>query len=150
MDQYGRDYRTFSPLLLDTDTLPESMLEEDDVELVLVKAPSLYPYWYDQWEQQMEDYAARHDLKYYNFLEVMEEIGLDFHTDTYDGGLHLNLSGAEKLSRYFGELLARDCGLESRRGEEDLEREWEKKLADYRAEIERQTEALERRQAGEQ
>ena len=35
LDQYGRDYRTFSPLLLDTDTLPESMLEEDDVELVL-------------------------------------------------------------------------------------------------------------------
>ncbi len=33
--QYGRDYRTFSPLLLDTDTLPESMLEEDDVEEVL-------------------------------------------------------------------------------------------------------------------
>ena len=35
LEQYGRDYRTFSPLLLDTDTLPESMLDEDDVELVL-------------------------------------------------------------------------------------------------------------------
>ena len=86
----------------------------------------------------MEDYAAKNNLKYYNFLEMTEEIGLDFNTDTYDGGLHLNLSGAEKLSRYFGEILARDCGLESRRGEEDLEREWEKKLADYQAEIERQ------------
>ena len=32
---YQMDYRTFCPLLLDTDTPPESMLDEDDVELVL-------------------------------------------------------------------------------------------------------------------
>lgn len=35
LEQYSMDYRTFCPLLLDTDTLPESMLDEDDVELVL-------------------------------------------------------------------------------------------------------------------
>lgn len=118
------------------------LCRENGVELVLVKAPSLYPAWYEQWELQVEDYAAEHGLKYYNFLEMTEEIGLDFTQDTYDAGLHLNLSGAEKLSRYFGEILARDCGLASRRGEEALERRWEQKLADYRAEIERQTEAL--------
>lgn len=118
------------------------LCQENGVELVLVKAPSLYPAWYDQWEQQMEDYAAEHGLKYYNFLEMTEEIGLDFTQDTYDAGLHLNLSGAEKLSRYFGEILIKDCGLASRRGEEALEQRWEQKLADYRAEIERQTEAL--------
>lgn len=118
------------------------LCRENGVELVLVKAPSLYPAWYEQWELQVEDYAAEHGLKYYNFLEVTEEIGLDFTQDTYDAGLHLNLSGAEKLSRYFGEILMRDCGLASRRGEEALEQRWEQKLADYRAEIERQTEAL--------
>lgn len=118
------------------------LCKENGVELVLVKAPSLYPYWYDQWEEQMEDYAEKHHLKYYNFLEVTEEIGLDFSTDTYDAGLHLNLSGAEKLSRYFGKILAEDCGLKSRRGEDALEKAWEKKLAYYRAERERQTQAL--------
>lgn len=35
LEIYGMEYRTFCPLLLDTDTLPESMLDEDDVELVL-------------------------------------------------------------------------------------------------------------------
>lgn len=119
-----------------------TLCRENGVELVLVKAPSLYPAWYDQWELQVENYAAEHGLKYYNFLEMTEEIGLDFTQDTYDAGLHLNLSGAEKLSRYFGEILIRDCGLASRRGEEALEQRWEQKLADYRAEIERQTEAL--------
>ncbi|MEH2944363.1 hypothetical protein VSQ32_16260 [Lachnospiraceae bacterium KK002] len=35
LEMYGLDYRIFSPLLLDTDTPPESMLDEDDVEQVL-------------------------------------------------------------------------------------------------------------------
>ncbi len=119
------------------------LCRENDVELVLIKAPSLYPYWYDEWNQQMVDYAEEHGLKYYNFLEVTDEIGLDFSQDTYDSGLHLNLSGAEKLSKYFGRILAEDCGLKSRRGEDKLETEWEEKLKSYNAEIKRQKEALE-------
>ncbi len=119
------------------------LCEKNDVELVLVKAPSLAPYWYDEWEVQMEDYAREHDLKYYNFLELIDEVGLDFTTDTYDAGLHLNLSGAEKMAHYFGRVLAEDCGLENRRGEEELERAWEKKRQAYDAEIARQQEALE-------
>lgn len=118
------------------------LCKEQGVELILVKAPSLYPYWYEQWEEQMVDFAKENGLKYYNFLDCIDEIGLDFTQDTYDAGLHLNLSGAEKLSRYFGEKLAADCGMESRRGEDALEAEWTKKLADYEAEIARQTAAL--------
>lgn len=112
------------------------------VELVLMKAPSLYPYWYDQWEEQIEAYAKENNLKYYNFLEDIDEMGIDFTTDTYDAGLHLNLSGAEKLSAHIGELLVKDCGLESRHGEEKLEKSWEEKLKAYNAEIERQKEGL--------
>lgn len=117
------------------------LCEENDVELVFVKAPSLYPYWYDQWEQQIVDYAESHQLKYYNLLAAAQEIGLDYNTDTFDAGLHLNLSGAEKCSNYFGRILAEDCGLESRRGEQELEEQWQEKLSAYRQEIERQKQA---------
>ena len=116
------------------------LCEENGVELVLVKAPSLYPYWYDEWDEQIVSYAQEHNLKYYNLLSCAEEIGLDFSQDTYDGGLHLNLAGAEKLSRYFGEILIRDCGLESRRGEEKLEEAWEEKIALFHQEKEEQCE----------
>ncbi len=115
-----------------------ALCEENGVELVLVKAPSLYPYWYEEWDEQMVAYAQEHNLKYYNFLDCQEEIGLDFTEDTYDGGLHLNLSGAEKLSRYFGKILAEDCGLKNRQGEEALSKAWEIKIQDYNEEIERQ------------
>ena len=120
------------------------LCESQGVELILIKAPSLYPAWYEQWDEQMVTFAKNHNLKYYNFLDSLDEIGLDFTQDTYDAGLHLNLSGAEKLSSYFGKKIATDCGIGSRRGEERLEQEWKEKLQAYNAEIERQRAALER------
>lgn len=114
------------------------LCEEKDIELILIKAPSLYPYWYDEWEVQMEDYASEKGLTYINFLELTEECGLDFATDTYDAGLHLNLSGAIKTTNYLGKVLQEEYGLSSRAGEKHLSSVWKDKLEDYYAEIERQ------------
>lgn len=108
-----------------------TLCEEKGVELVLVKAPSLYPYWYDQWDAQIAEYAEKNDLLYVNLLAAQDEIGLDFTTDTYDGGLHLNLAGAEKLSHYFGKILQDECGLENRRGDSALEDAWAEKAKWY-------------------
>lgn len=127
-----------------------ALCKEKGVQLILIKAPSLYPYWYDEWEVQMEEYAKENDLVYINFLELVEECGLDFSTDTYDGGLHLNLSGAEKTTRWLGDYLSTAAGLKSRRGEAELEATWEEKLASYYAEIDRQTKEWQEKQAEEQ
>lgn len=116
------------------------LCQENDIQLILIKAPSLYPYWYDQWEEQIEDYAAAHDLLYVNFLELIEETGVDFTTDTYDAGLHMNLSGAEKITRYLGEVLRTQAGLSDRRGEAHLSQVWEEKLAAYEQEKQEQYE----------
>ncbi len=120
-----------------------TLCAENDVQLVLVKAPTLYPYWYDQWDQQISDYAKANNLTYINFLEVQDEIGLDWNQDTYDGGLHLNLAGAEKLSDYFGEILSTDIQVPNRRGEDTLEKYWDGVGARYDAEINRQKSNLE-------
>lgn len=114
---------------------------ENDIQLILVKAPSLYPYWYDEWEEQMEEYAEKNWLLYINFLELTQETGLDFSQDTYDGGLHLNLSGAEKITAYLGQILREEAGLQDRRGEQALAESWQEKIAlyeDARAEQEKE------------
>jgi hypothetical protein len=114
---------------------------ENDIQLILVKAPSLYPYWYDEWEEQMEEYAEKNGLLYINFLELTQETGLDFSQDTYDGGLHLNLSGAEKITAYLGQILREEAGLQDRRGEQALAESWQEKIAlyeDARAEQEKE------------
>lgn len=130
------DY-SFAPVCWDYLDRMADLCEEKGVRLVLIKAPSLYPYWYDQWEEQIEDYAARRGLTYINFLELTDEIGVDYAADTYDSGLHLNLYGAEKLSRWFGQWLTANCPVEDRRGQEDYENIWNEKSAAYAARKER-------------
>lgn len=115
-----------------------ALCREKGIELLLVKAPSLYPYWYEEWEEQVEDYAAAHDLRYINFLELGEETGIDYSTDTYDGGLHMNLSGAEKLSVWLGRVLSEELGVPDRRGEGHLRDIWKEKLAAYDADKQEQ------------
>ena len=124
------DY-SFAPVCWDYLDKMADLCDRHGVQLVLIKAPSLYPYWYDQWEEQIEEYAAERNLPYINFLELTEEIGIDFQTDTYDSGLHLNLYGAEKLSRWFGAWLTERCPVEDLRGQEPYESIWSEKSSAY-------------------
>ena len=119
------------------------LCKENDVQLLLVKAPTLYPYWYDEWDQQIEDYAAENDLTYINFLDLQDEMGIDWSTDTYDGGLHLNLAGAEKMSDYMGKILVDEFSVPDRSGEADLQEYWSGVINRYNAEIDRQATNLE-------
>ena len=116
------------------------LCEEKGIRLILIKAPSLYPYWYDQWEAQVEEYARETGLTYINFLELIDEIGIDYTTDTYDGGLHMNLSGAEKLSVWLGDFLSQEVGLADRRDDAHLNEIWAEKISAYEAEKQAQYE----------
>ncbi|NMA04054.1 MAG: SGNH/GDSL hydrolase family protein [Clostridiales bacterium] len=108
-----------------------NLCKENNIELILIKAPSLYPYWYDEWETQMVQYAEKHDLQYINFLKLIEEVGIDFDEDTYDAGLHLNVSGAEKLSVYFGKILSENYQIKDRRDDKVLSEIWQEKVDFY-------------------
>ena len=107
------------------------LCEEHDCQLVLVKAPSLSPVWYEEYEEQIEAYAEKYGLLYINFLELQEEVGIDWNTDTYDQGLHLNVYGAEKLTSYFGHILSVECHVEDRRDDAQLAARWESKTRTY-------------------
>lgn len=107
------------------------LCEKHGTQLVLIKAPSLSPVWWDEWDEQITAYAQEHDLLYINFLNHQDEIGLDWNTDTYDTGLHLNVYGAEKLSSYFGQILTQECGLEDHRSDTKLSAVWAEKVAAY-------------------
>ena len=110
----------------------QKLCEENGAELVLIKAPTnnWKYWWYPQWDEQIRDYAEEHGLDYYNFIGN-EEIGLDWSHDTYDGGVHLNVYGAEKLTSYFGRILQEKYGVKDRRGDARLADVWRDKVAAY-------------------
>ena len=98
-----------------------------------MKAPTNTPqwYWYESWDQAVEEYAQQHGLRYYNFLNDVDEIGIDYTTDTYDAGLHLNMDGAVKMSGFFARILAEDHGMEDHRDDPDIDRIYDEKLRLY-------------------
>lgn len=111
-----------------------ALCKENNIKLVLIKAPTIYPYWYEQWDEQMKKYAREHELDYFNLLESVEESGIDYQVDTYDGGQHLNVSGAEKLSTYFGEILVDKYQLENQNGDKSLKKYFERLTEKYNKE----------------
>ena len=68
-------------------------------------------------------------MTYLNFIPLAEEIGIDWSTDTYDGGVHLNVYGAEKLTRYFGEYLNEHFAFDAHDAKTNAV--WEKKYESY-------------------
>ena len=103
---------------------------EKGIELILVRAPIEYG-WHEQWDENIEKYAAQYGLKYINFCNYADEMGIDMTHDTYDEGLHLNIYGAEKLSVFFGRYLKENYDLTDYRTVPAVAKEYEKDIEFY-------------------
>lgn len=93
------------------------LCEEKGIALVLVKSPSIYPKWYSEWDETVAAFANARGLRYDNMIAENDAIGIDMQTDTCDMGQHLNVYGAEKLSRFYGAVLQKTYDLPDHRGE---------------------------------
>jgi hypothetical protein len=118
------------------------LCERKGIELILFKAPILYPHWYPEWDEQLTAYADRHGLLYINALGLLDEIGIDFSADTYSGGLQLNVWGAEKTARYLGGILS-ERGLDCLHTDDEISAVWAEKVREYNTHKARQLEEIE-------
>lgn len=83
----------------------KELCEEHGTTLILVKSPTpMFPGAIEVC-RSMEHWAADNDVDMINFTLLLDEIGFDQSTDSWDGGEHLNKSGAEKVSRYLAEYI---------------------------------------------
>lgn len=109
-----------------------ALCKEHGVQLMLIKVPNMYPHWYDEYDEWIEAFAAEHGIVYENLRNYYDEIGLDFNVDTYDAGIHLNFTGAEKNSRFFAGILKKHYDLTDYSGDAL----YDSKLAEYKKERE--------------
>lgn len=75
----------------------------------------------------VEDIAREYGINYLNFLRM--DI-VDFDTDCYDENSHLNPSGAEKVTRYIGNYIQSNYGMEDNRENESY-RDWNENYKRY-------------------
>lgn len=111
-----------------------TLCEQRGITLVLMKSPSIEPYWYGEWDADVRAFAEEHGLWYTNMIAENDEIGIDFSVDTCDMGQHLNVYGAEKLSEWFGAELKDRYNLPDRRTDAAYAAVWNEKTERYEKE----------------
>ena len=85
------------------------------IQVMVFKVPAHSPNWSRDYDNQINDIVKEYGLSYINFDDKNDEMGLDYSTDTPDGGSHLNASGAVKFSRYLGEYIRDNYTVSDRR-----------------------------------
>lgn len=89
---------------------------EHGIPLLLVSAPSMVT-WSDARLVSASRAAQSLGADYLNLNALSDEIGLDWRNDTFDQGYHLNVSGATKVTTYFGQYLSQHYSLPDHRGD---------------------------------
>lgn len=77
-----------------------NLCEENNASLLLVSTPSATNWNYKK-HNGIKDWADRNHIAYID-LNLEKDIGINWEKDTQDGGDHLNLTGAKKVTHYMG------------------------------------------------
>ena len=85
-------------------------------ELFLVSAPSPKNYCYRK-HNAIENYAKEKGLTYVDLNLKIKELGITWQKDSYDKGDHLNLYGAQKVTRWLGTYLKQNYELTDHRND---------------------------------
>ena len=95
-----------------------SLCRKNQAELVLVSTPSPLNYNYRKYNT-LKAYAEQREIPYEDMNLKTQELGIDWEKDSLDGGDHLNLSGAWKVTRFTGKYLHENFSLPDRREDEN-------------------------------
>lgn len=109
------------------------LCNQKGIKLMLLEVPSTIVWDYSRYNA-VKQYAEENNIDFIDTNQKLDEFGLDWTTDSFDGGDHLNYYGAVKLSTYIGQILQDSYGLENRREDENYQT-WEEDLVKYEKEI---------------
>lgn len=115
-----------------------SLCEENDAQLVLAELPST-----DAWNMKKSNsitaFAKEKGLTFIDFNLMLDEIELDWKNDTIDGGDHLNLYGAKKVTDYMAQYLSENYDLPNHKNDEKYS-SWKKDCKKYNDNINKRLE----------
>src|SRR5574344_2663447 len=118
-----------------TSYLPEAVLKSKElcdslgIKFLLISMPDTSA-WSHAKYVKMSAWTKENNIDYLDFNMMLDEVGINFKTDTPDGGMHLNISGAIKLSNYLGKYLSENYELKDHRYDKNYAN-WNESLEKY-------------------
>lgn len=103
MKDEGKDYMIPEKSKIYLDKIVNEC-KKRNIDLILIEIPSAESWDYSK-SQTYTKYALENNIEFIDFNLLGDEINFDWKTDTSDGGDHLNVFGAEKVSKYIGRYL---------------------------------------------
>ncbi len=103
--------------------------KKEGLPLLLIKTPLVGNQELYEQINTIGQIAAEQDVPFLDFNHLFDALNIDFHTDFADSG-HLNVRGAEKVSRYLAGYLEENYDLPDHRGEAAYD-SWERSAEHY-------------------
>ena len=90
------------------------LCREKNIELLWIEMPSATS-WSSARSKAVQELAKQYEIEFIDMNYPIPGLDFDWESDTADGGNHLNISGAEKVSNYVGKVLQEKYHLEDHR-----------------------------------
>ena len=113
----------------------QELCEANGAKLLLLSTPSTVN-WNYQRHNGIQELADELDLEYIDLNTKPQEVPIDWSTDTYDRGDHLNYSGSRKVSQFLAKYLEGTQMFSDHRGDSKYA-SWNTLLQDYEAKVEK-------------
>jgi len=104
------------------------LCRENNIEVLLIGIPAPLNWSYER-HNEVNEYALKNGITYLDLNLMEKEMGINWETDTMDGGDHLNINGAKKVTAYLGAYLRENYALTDCRENQMYEywnRDWKK------------------------
>ena len=104
--------------------------KKESLPLLLIKTPLVGNQELYEQINYIGKLAEEQGIPFLDFNHLYDELGIDFHTDFADSG-HLNVNGAEKVSRLLADYLQTHYDLQDHRGDDGYD-SWVRSAAHYK------------------
>ncbi len=104
--------------------------EDRGIKVVLIETPTATSWTYAR-HVAMEEYAEKNDLEFIDFNTLTGKYAIDWNNDTKDGGMHMNVYGAKKVTSYLGKYITDEYSFDNKKDNE-IYSDWNKACKSYK------------------
>ena len=100
------------------------LCKDNNIKLLLIEIPSAES-WSKDLSDKTQEFANENNLEFIDMNLNYKDFGFDWKTDSADAGDHLNVYGAEKVSKYLGKIIQEKYNIPNRKNDEQYSQWYE-------------------------